>query len=133
MLHCLSWKIEIGLGGMRQVHVHIVCDANIRGGYPGTIITWGARQYNVINMVLDLLETVSSNGILSFEIWVEIQDHVRVGMMILQVAGEDLEINVNRNQKGCFWMRHGFFVGSSIVNELLLKAFQMKENKFGFI
>ena len=35
--------------------------------------TWGRRGYNVSHMVLVLLEAMSFNGSLCFDIWVEIQ------------------------------------------------------------
>ena len=39
------------------------------------------------------------NGSLRFESWVEIQGNGGVDLMVLRVAGEDLERNVNRDQK----------------------------------
>ena len=41
-------------------------------------------------MVLVLLETVSFNRSLRFEIWVEIQGHGGVGMVVMKVAGGGL-------------------------------------------
>ena len=58
-------------------------------------------------MVPGFLETVSLNGSLIFEIWVDIQGHRGVGMVALKVAGEDLECNVNLHQKGFVWTRRG--------------------------
>ena len=56
-------------------------------------------------MVLVLRETVSFNESLRFEIWVEIQECGGLDLMVLNVAGEDLERNINRKQKGFLWMR----------------------------
>ena len=51
-------------------------------------------------MVMGLLETVRFNVRLIFGIWVEIQGHRVVGLVVLNVAKEDLERNINRKQKG---------------------------------
>ena len=58
-------------------------------------------------MVLELMETVSFNRSLSFEIWVEIQVRGGVVLMLLNDTGDDIERNIDCNQKGFFWMRHG--------------------------
>ena len=73
------------------VHVHFFCDTYIRGGFRSTIYTWGGRGYIVSHMVIGLLETVSVNSSLSFEIWVEIQVREVVGLLVLKMDGEDLE------------------------------------------
>ena len=89
------------------MHVHLVCDTEIKGGCSGTITTWVRREYNAIHMVLGFLETVSFNGSLRFDIWVEIQGHGGVGLMVPKVDGEDIERNINREQKCFIWMRNG--------------------------
>ena len=53
------------------------------------------------------MQTVSLNGCLIFEIWVDIQVLGGVVLMVLKVSGEDLERNVDRKQKGFFWTGHG--------------------------
>ena len=102
LLRCLSWKRDSSWGEILWFRVHIVCDMVIRGGGRGTITTWCRRGYNVIHMVLGLMETVSSNGSLIFEIWVDIQGRGGVGIMVLKVESEDLDRNVNSNQEGFF-------------------------------
>ena len=79
------------------------------------------------------METVSFNRSLSFEIWVEIQVRGGVVLMLLNDTGDDIERNIDCNQKGFFWMRHGWFVGSSSANKLLLEDFQLKNHSFGVI
>ena len=65
----------------------------------------GKEGYNISHMVLGLMETVRFNVSFSFEIWVEIQGHGGVGLVALKVDVEDIKRNVNRNQKGFFWVR----------------------------
>ena len=84
-------------------------------------------------MVLVLLETVSFNESLRFEIWVEIQECGGLDLMVLNVAGEDLERNINRKQKGFLWMRQVWLVGRGGISELLLEVFQIKDHNFWFI
>ena len=56
-----------------------------------------------------------------------------MGLIVLRVACEDLEMNIDSSQKGLFLMRHGCFVGSGSVDELLIEVFRMKEHGFEFI
>ena len=84
------------------------------------------------HMVLGRLETVSFNDSLRFEIWIEIQGYVGVGLMVLDLAGEDIERVLIATRRD-FWMRHGCSVSSSSVNKLLLEVFQLKNHGFGFI
>ena len=72
------------------MHVHLVCDMDIRGGCCGMGATWSRIGYNVNHMVLSLLEIVSFNSILSFESWVDIQVCGGVGLVVLKLAGEYL-------------------------------------------
>ena len=53
--------------------------------------------------------------------------------MVLGVAGEDLECNVNRKQRNFFSMRHGCFVVRGGIYELLFEVFQLKDHGFGLI
>ena len=39
LIICLSWKIESSWGEINRVHVNIVCDIYIRGGFHGTRTT----------------------------------------------------------------------------------------------
>ena len=87
LLHCLGCKIYSSWGEIIWVNVHLVYDTDIRGWCNGNRTTWGRRGYNISQMVLGLLETVSFNGRLMFERWVEIQVHGGVGLMLLKVAG----------------------------------------------
>ena len=48
----------------------------------------------------------SFNGSLSFESLFEIQGHGGVGLVVLKFSGDDLEWNVNREQKGFVCMGH---------------------------
>ena len=79
------------------MNVHIVCDTDTIGVCRGMRSTLGRRGYKVINIALDLLKTVSFNGGLSFERWVEIKGHYGVGLVVLKVNDKDLEWNVNRD------------------------------------
>ena len=54
-----------------------------------------------------LLERVSFNVNLRFEIWVKIQGLGRMGLAVPKVDDDDLESNVNWKQKDIIWMRHG--------------------------
>ena len=74
----------------------------IRGGCRGTRTIWGMMGYNISHIFLGLLKTEMFNVSLSFEIWVEIKSREEVGLVLLKVTGEDLEWNVNRNQKELF-------------------------------
>ena len=121
------------LGEIHWVHVHLVCDTDIRGECCGTRTTRFMRGYNVRHMVLGLIETVRFNGTPIFDIWFEIQGRGGVGLTVLKVDGEDLGWNINCKQKVYFWMRKICFVFSGRVYELLLEVFQMKEHGFGFI
>ena len=94
------------------MYVHLVCDKYIIRGCRGKRTTWGSRRYNFSYMFIGLMETVSFNDSLRFDIWFEIQGHGGVGMMLLKVAGENLENKVNCNQNVLFWMRHVYFVVS---------------------
>ena len=95
LLRCVSWKRESIPGKKRRVHVHLVCDTDIRGVCHGKKSTWGSRGYNISCMVLCLLEIVSFNGSLSFEIWVDIQGCGVASLVVLKVDSEDLEWNFN--------------------------------------
>ena len=53
--------------------------------------------------------------------------------MVLKVAGEYLEWEVNQKQKVFVWMRHGCFVSDGRIKVLLLEVFQLKEHGFRFI
>ena len=75
---------------------------DIRVGCGGTRITWGRRGYSVSHMVLGLLEAVSFNGSLSFEIWAEIQGCEGVGMISSKVDGEDLEGTFIESRRALF-------------------------------
>ena len=68
--------------------------------------TWGRKRYNVIQMVLDLLETLSVYVSLGFEIRVDIQGHGGVSLLVLKVAVEDLEKKIDCEKKGFVWMRY---------------------------
>ena len=95
--------------------------------------TWGRRRYKISEMVLDPMETVSFNGRLRFESWVDIQGSGRVGLVVLKVNSKDLDRDINLNQRVFFCMRHDCFVCSDIIDKILLKVFQLKKHCFGFI
>ena len=76
---------------------------------------------------------VNFNGSLRFESWVDINGHGGVGIMVLKVVSENLERNVDREKKGFFRMRNGCFVGSIIVDKLLIEEFHLKNHSLGFI
>ena len=58
LLHCMSCKRYSSWWYICRVPVHLVCNTDITGGFRGTISTWGSRRYNVIHMVVVLLEIV---------------------------------------------------------------------------
>ena len=56
-----------------------------------------------------------------------------MGLIVLRVACEDLEMNIDSSQKGLFLMRHGCFVGGSSIEKILFDDFQFNNYGFGFI
>ena len=133
LLRCLIYKRYSRWGGIRWVYVHLVCDTDIIGVCYGKITTWGRRGYSVRHMVLGFLKTVSFNRSISFEIWVDIQGRVGVVLVVLRVAGDYLDWNVNRKQKSFVYMRHGLFVVNGRIRELLLEVFHLREHGLGFM
>ena len=138
----LTWGVvtEERYSGLSWFSVWVVKETAVGVKFSGymfilsvIIPIWGRRGYSVSHVVLGLLKTVSFNGRLSFEIWVEIQGRGEVGLVVLKGYGEDLEWNINIEQKGLFWMRHGWFVGRGIIDEILIEVSHLKDHDLGFI
>ena len=125
-------ETEVGRGYF-QVHVQIVCDTDIRGGFGGTKTTWGRREYSISHIFIGLLLMVGFNGSLRFESWIGIQGCGVVVLVVLRVDGYYLEWNVSHKQKGFVFMRHGCFVGGESINDFLLDIFHMNYHGFGLI
>ena len=47
------------------------------------------------------------NGGLSFEIWIDIWGCGQMGMVVLNISGEDIEWRDNHKHKFFVWKRHG--------------------------
>ena len=90
LLSSLGCKTYGSWGKYFCVHAYLVCDTDIRGGCPYTRTIRGWRRYSISHMILGILETVGFKGGLRFEIWIEIQGRVRMGLVALKVPGEDL-------------------------------------------
>ena len=75
---------------MFWVHGHLFCDTDIREGCCDARTTWCLKGYNVSQMVFGSLDTASFNKSFIFESWVDIQGREIVGLVVLEVAGEDI-------------------------------------------
>ena len=56
-----------------------------------------------------------------------------MGLVVLNVYGEDLERSGNLKQKVFVWTRHGCFVVVRSIDEFLIKIFQLEDHCFWFI
>ena len=84
-------------------------------------------------MIIGSTETVGFKGSKSFEIYIEIQGCIRMGLMVLEVSGEDLEWSRNCNKKVFFRMMHCCFVFGSSIVDFRFEILHMEEHFLGFI